>query len=162
MAIMQENGKRGQIRGLQSGDPDLFLWLGAPPAGQSIVGINSYSCLFCNPPAEYLFEDTNQGHFGRYVYVKPRYEESSTGIAGFEFHQYESSWDGGSRVTGDLAEGTASGNYRYLVPVGSRPAETAVNRVWWSETQSENCTSNINEGRGGRTLYLCWSHFSGN
>lgn len=32
MAAMDANGKKGVISGLRPNDPDLFLWLGAPPA----------------------------------------------------------------------------------------------------------------------------------
>merc|ERR1712151_362607 len=31
-------------------------------------------------------------------------------------------------------------------------------QVWWSETQTEHCTGDINKGRGGRYLYLCWCY----
>merc|ERR1712176_1074540 len=48
-----------------------------------------------------------------------------------------------------------------ILPVGQVPAESAVKEVWWqvgSESNDGNCTGNVNEGRGGRNLYFCWSN----
>lgn len=131
----------------------------APQPVDLIVGVNSIAQGSCCAPPGYLAEDTNKGYGGKYVYVKARVEKSLEGIAGFEFRQHSSAMYGGDdRITGDLAKG-AGGTYRYLVPVGTRPPESAVNRVWWTETRTKNCTGDINKGRGGRYLYFCWSHY---
>jgi len=130
--------------------------------GPVIVGVQSWSGeVVSDRPAGYLPEDTNDGHgfWSKFVYVKARVEVSAFGCSGFEFRRSEDEMHF-DRSTGDLAE-RSGGDYRYLVPVGTVAPEFAVKRVWWQEgggNNGGNCTGDINEGRGGRYLYFCWSH----
>jgi len=126
--------------------------------GPVIVGAQSWSGSSANPPAGYLPEDTNKdmGFWTKYVYVRARVQHSAWGCSGIDFRRHGSSVQYATG-SGDLAEG-AGGDYRYIAPVGQVPPESAVKRVWWQTNPNGNCTGNINEGRGGRYLYFCWSN----
>merc|ERR1712003_437823 len=160
-----DDAARDYLTGLKAGDTNALLYVGAggaPPApAPAIVGVESVSQILGGAPDGYLSEDVNEGmgFWTRYVYVKARARPSDTGCSGFEFRRHGSEVDYPTG-TGDLADG-AGGDYRYLVPVGQVPAESAVKEVWWqvgNESNDGNCTGNVNEGRGGRNLYFCWSN----
>ncbi|CAG2111498.1 unnamed protein product [Medioppia subpectinata] len=109
---------------------------------------NNHSCLL---------EDINAGFKGEFVYLRPEYTPIYTQAAtGFHVVTADGPlYDKNDPAHWDLAKGTG-GKYRYIVTEYS--GHRKVNNVWLSEqAQGERHTSDINSGRGGRYLYLCWN-----
>jgi len=106
------------------------------------------------PSAEHLNEDINQGFGSAYVWLRPVLTtDQSEAASGFEFLRQRNPAIGFQ----DLARG-AKGDYRYIKALTEGGA--AVTKVWLQEAHpadEDTCTINLNTGRGGRNLYLCWA-----
>jgi len=110
---------------------------------------------YCEQCPDYcLREDINKGYGGDYVWLRPIYTyNSSEGANSFHVEIYDHKhYD----KIEDLARG-AGGAYRYLVPSHSGNCCDKIRDVWLSDFQNgRGFTKDINEGRGGRYLYLNW------
>ncbi len=110
---------------------------------------------YCEHCPEYcLREDINKGFGGDYVWLRPIYTYNSSEAANcfhveiYDHQRYHS--------MGDLARGSG-GAYRYLVQANSGNCSDKIRDVWLSDFQNgRGFTKDINEGRGGRYLYLNW------
>ena len=103
-------------------------------------------------PSGFIDDNINKGFNGTFVYIRPTWTDDKFQAAtSFEF-----------KKTGDednsyknIAKG-AGGEYRYLIPqtnAGGQP----INTIWLTENKSDAvCADELNAGRGGRDLYLCW------
>ncbi|KAI9327976.1 hypothetical protein BDR26DRAFT_874636, partial [Obelidium mucronatum] len=124
--------------------------------------------------------DINQGFGGKYVHIcLNRTSNPALAITGFTFHREPAAnIPLPTSSEQDLAKG-AGGDYRYLRAVKQRTGEgevqgkgaaaaRKVKDVWLWRTKDENDlppsamgfdrTTDINEGRGGDYLYLCWTY----
>jgi len=115
------------------------------------------------PPPGYLSEDINKGFGGEYVWLKPiRTNDSSRAASAFRFYKTPTRNDDYD----DLAKGTG-GEYRYLERVqDGKQYITSIELISIEKLTAgilqeyfgrDGWTSNLNEGRGGRVLYLGWN-----
>ncbi|CAG2165231.1 unnamed protein product [Oppiella nova] len=116
------------------------------------VNIGQYNNQGCLP------QDINKGFKGEYVWLRPEYTTNKRKAAtGFHIMiSGERLYDANDVHHRDLAIG-AGGQYRYLIAEYNGPNK--ITTVWLSEDkQGCGSTGDINAGRGGRYLYLCWSY----
>ena len=107
----------------------------------------------------YLVDDLNEGYGGKYVYIKPIFtSDKSAAASGFDVVIKDVADN--NPLAKDVSKGAGdlgAGKFRYIIPryIDDSPKVKYINIV---ETLSkeDSCTQNINKGRGGRTLYLCW------
>ena len=106
--------------------------------------------------------DTNKGFGGIYTWIVPvRTDEREEAADHFDL---KIAWSLPKEIGRDkVLEITAGGNYRYLIPVrGSRAIKNlCLFRPFSFEffNSRSHCTGDINYGRGGDYLYLCWEHY---
>ena len=104
----------------------------------------------------YINEDINKGMGGKHVYITAKWSDNKDEAANsFEFLKTPDKID----EYKDLAKG-AGGDYRYLVPKLSS-ATQKITGIFLTEIRQQNCTADINGGRGGRDLFLCWTKAEG-
>ena len=113
-------------------------------------------------PAGYLKEDVNKGFGGKYVYIKPIFtEDKLSGSSGFNLVITNN--ENNNPVAKDLSKGAGdlgAGQFRYIVPRYDDDSRkvTEIKLVENLNNDFNSCTSDINKGRGGRELYLCWRY----
>merc|ERR1719330_2238908 len=121
-----------------------------------VIGLSYYHSKVATVPDGYLGENTNLGFGGQFIYLKPIRGPESQACTGFQLVLSGSSKnDLPDHSTGDLAKG-AGGDFRYIIPVFGDGKK--VKSVYWSESHVKwkNCADDVNMGRGGRYLRLCW------
>ena len=115
--------------------------------------------VFSGAPSGFISKDINKGFHSLlhnwYTYIGPVLTtRSSMAASSFELLIRDDA------VTGlkDLAN-RMGGKYRYLRKL-SDPNSPKIKVIRLVENKSifnfDGCTGNINEGRGGRSLFLCW------
>ena len=106
-------------------------------------------------PEGFLDEDIGQGLPGKYfVYIGPIFTpDRSLAASTIDFVLSDDPIKG----MDDLAK-SYGGKYRYLRPLNNddKPKITNIQLVERNNVL-DGCTTNINSGRGGRYLYLCWT-----
>jgi len=110
-----------------------------------IVNYGEGNCKDC------LIEDVNKGCGGDFVWLRPVYTFNENEAAGcFLFSRSKTAVP----HMCDLAKG-AGGEFRYIRPVPVH--DKKIRSVFLSENETgDGFTTNLNEGREGRSLYLCW------
>ena len=110
----------------------------------------------------YIVNNINNGFGGKFVYIKPTYTmDKFRAATSFQLTvTYINDIKDRRPDIKDLAKG-AGGPYRYITPVydgHSIPTKRVVSTIYFTETNPDrtSCTENINQGREGRNLFLCW------
>jgi len=103
-------------------------------------------------PDGHLPENINEGYGGSTVWLAPLTTNNRAQAArGFKFwRQYIF----GAKNIPNLSKG-AGGPFRYIKALYK--GDHVVTSVYLSEHRGNQCTTDINKGRKGRYLYLCWT-----
>ena len=96
-----------------------------------------------------------------YIYIKPVYS-SDTSAAASGFDVVIKNSEENNSLAKDVSKGAGdlgAGKYRYIIPqytLGSPKVKSIV--IVENLSEEGSCTQDINKGRGGRSLYLCWQY----
>ncbi|KAG8712767.1 hypothetical protein FRC08_014114 [Ceratobasidium sp. 394] len=102
-------------------------------------------------------EDINKGFGGEYIYLVPRYTSNPKEAArGFSVvTSVQEDW-----CATDISTGDGRALYRYIQahyrPEGDGRPITSVHLQ--EQLMGDGHTGDLNKGRGGRYLYLCWKY----
>ena len=124
-----------------------------------VSDINVAVQMLSGAPDGYIDSDINEGlhslFHNWYAYIGPTFTAIGTEAAtSFRLLIQDNSISG----LKDLADGMG-GKYRYLEKV-SEPNKQKIISIHLTDSNTntgyDGCTENINEGRGGKDLFLCW------
>lgn len=118
---------------------------------------NGMGGQFFRIPTRGNFTDTHS--LGQYSYIIQEYTDKRSEAASafiFEKTQVE------DFHAADLSKGDGRKYFRYLHAFYTYGGYAAITRVWLSRTrdttEGDGRTTNINQDRGGDSLYLCWEY----
>ena len=127
-----------------------------------VSGIDVITQDLREAPTGYLEEDVNKGFGGKYVYIKPIFtKDKSTASSGFNLVITDS--ENNNPVAKDVSKGAGdlgAGQFRYIIPRYDDNVHKVkeIKLVESLNNDFNSCTQDINKGRGGRELYLCWRY----
>ena len=127
-----------------------------------VSGIDVISQDVGGAPEGYLEEDVNKGFGGKYVYIKPIITEDKLS-ASSGFNLVITNNENNNPVAKDVSKGAGdlgAGQFRYIVPRYDDNVLKVkeIKLVESLNNDFNSCTQDINKGRGGRELYLCWRY----
>ncbi|KAF3904554.1 hypothetical protein ABW21_db0202022 [Orbilia brochopaga] len=123
--------------------------------------IKTVSVVYGSRPGDADPHDVNQGMGGEYTWIVPEYtSKRSEAASGFQVEITKVK----DLHAPDLSKGDGREYFRYLHAFYTFGGIAAITRVWLSTTKGTNeghgRTEDINKGRGGNFLYLCWEYES--
>ncbi|KAJ8091245.1 hypothetical protein PM082_004221 [Marasmius tenuissimus] len=101
-------------------------------------------------------QDINRGMGGKYSYITPEYTNKRSEAASAFLVEITKIKD---LHAADLSKGDGQPYSRYLHAFYTFGGSAAIAKVWLSTTtEGDGRTEDINQGRGGGSLYLCWEY----